>query len=103
MPITGRDVAEIAGVPIVIGGCNEFNWRTGAITLEPDVANGASVAALLVAAHEAGHALQPKWVHWFRWLLPVYWWEEQDAWTRAVLILDHVTTAVKSNKSSVSD
>lgn len=49
------------GIQVVVGQgtlSDHYNPRTKSISLSPDVYNSASVAALAVAAHEAGHAIQ---------------------------------------------
>ena len=64
--LTGAEVAHRMvrniGVSVVqsTGGrlSDHFNPRTKTIALSPEVFNGRTVAALGIAAHEAGHALQ---------------------------------------------
>ena len=55
------DGAGLYKVGIEIGGgrlSDHYDPRTRALTLSPEVGNSNSLAALGVAAHEAGHALQ---------------------------------------------
>ena len=64
--ITGAEVArrmvQGLGVDVVLhnGGqlSDHFNPKTNTIGLSPEVYNGTNVAAIGIAAHEAGHALQ---------------------------------------------
>ena len=63
--LTGADVArriagDTASVTMHNGGkmSDHFDPRTRTVALSPDVYNGSTVAALGIAAHEAGHALQ---------------------------------------------
>lgn len=64
--LTGADVARrmVQGLGVSViqhnGGrlSDHFNPRTKTIALSPEVFNGNTVAALGIAAHEAGHALQ---------------------------------------------
>jgi len=64
--MTGADVARkmVHGLGVEVIEHNgrqlsdHYNPRTKTIGLSPDVYNGTSVAAIGVAAHEAGHALQ---------------------------------------------
>ena len=64
--MTGADVArrmvQGIGVDVVLhnGGklSDHFNPKTNTIGLSPEVYNGTNVAAIGIAAHEAGHALQ---------------------------------------------
>ena len=65
--ITGAEVARriVAGSDVTVEQSSghlsdHFNPRTRSIGLSPDVFSGTSVAALGIAAHEAGHALQHK-------------------------------------------
>lgn len=44
---------------------DHYNPRTKSISLSPDVYNSGSIAALAVAAHEAGHAIQHKEGYFF--------------------------------------
>lgn len=65
-PMTGADVARLITKDIGItvaqynGGqmSDHFDPRTQTIALSPEVFNGNTIAALGIAAHEAGHALQ---------------------------------------------
>jgi hypothetical protein len=52
------------------------------IVLAPEVALGTDIGSLLVAAEEAAHHAQPRWVHRWRWLKLVRLWEEADAFQR---------------------
>ena len=55
------DSAGLGDVGIEIGGgrlSDHYDPRSRTLTLSPDVGNSNSLAALGVAAHEAGHALQ---------------------------------------------
>jgi uncharacterized protein len=57
------DGAGLNDVGIEVGGgrlSDHYDPRTRTLTLSPDVGNSNSLAALGVAAHEAGHALQHK-------------------------------------------
>ena len=64
--LTGAEVARrmVQGINVSVvesqGGrlSDHFNPRTKTIALSPEVYNGSTVAALGIAAHEAGHALQ---------------------------------------------
>jgi uncharacterized protein len=66
--ITGAEAARLVldsgglyKVNIEIAGSSlsdHYDPRTRSLTLSPDVGNSSSIAALGVAAHEAGHALQ---------------------------------------------
>ena len=64
--MTGADVARLivegTGVEVILspGGhlSDHFDPRNNTIALSHEVFNGSSVAALGIAAHEAGHALQ---------------------------------------------
>jgi len=64
--MTGAEVArrmvQGLGVDVVLhnGGqlSDHFNPKTNVIGLSPEVYNGTNVAAIGIAAHEAGHALQ---------------------------------------------
>jgi uncharacterized protein len=55
------DSEGLMGVGIEVGGgrlSDHYDPRNRTLTLSPDTANSTSLAALGVAAHEAGHALQ---------------------------------------------
>jgi uncharacterized protein len=55
------DSAGLGDVGIQIGGgrlSDHYDPRSRTLTLSPDVGNSSSLAALGVAAHESGHALQ---------------------------------------------
>jgi Zn-dependent membrane protease YugP len=55
------DGAGLSSVGIDVSGgrlSDHYDPRTRSLTLSPDVGNSSSLAALGVAAHEAGHALQ---------------------------------------------
>lgn len=55
------DSAGLVDVPINVGGSrlsDHYDPRSRSLSLSPDVGNSNSLAALGVAAHEAGHALQ---------------------------------------------
>jgi uncharacterized protein len=57
------DGAGLNDVGIEVGGgrlSDHYDPRTRTLTLSPDVGNSNSLAAVGVAAHEAGHALQHK-------------------------------------------
>ena len=64
--MTGAEVARrmVQGMNVAVtlsgGGklSDHFNPRTKTIALSPEVFNGRTIAALGIAAHEAGHALQ---------------------------------------------
>ena len=64
--MSGADVARqmMQGTDVAViehnGGqlSDHFNPQTNTIALSPEVYNGSSIAALGIAAHEAGHALQ---------------------------------------------
>jgi len=64
--MSGADVArkmvQGTGVEVIQydGGrlSDHFNPQTNTVALSPEVYNGSSIAALGIAAHEAGHALQ---------------------------------------------
>ncbi len=75
------------GAPTLLGDCNKFNFITGEITLTVEIWNSRSPAAILVAAHELGHSRQPLWIHLLRFLPPVRWWQEMDAWRFAAEFL----------------
>jgi Zn-dependent membrane protease YugP len=46
---------------------DHYDPRSRTLRLSPDVARAPSVAAVGVAAHEAGHALQPWTVRYYQW------------------------------------
>jgi Zn-dependent membrane protease YugP len=55
------DAGGLYNVGIQVGGgrlSDHYDPRSRSLTLSPDVGNSSSIAALGVAAHEAGHALQ---------------------------------------------
>lgn len=84
-PLTGYDVAKASGARVVIAQPGEdscFAWRHGVIVLAPDVAKGTDMHSLLIAAEEAAHFEQPRWLHALRFLHPIRWYQEQDAFTR---------------------
>lgn len=64
--MTGADIARIIvqGIGVSVSQYNggqmsdHFDPRTNNIALSPEVYNGNTIAALGIAAHEAGHALQ---------------------------------------------
>ena len=64
--MSGADVARqmVQGTDVAVvehnGGrlSDHFNPQTNTIALSPEVYNGSNIAALGIAAHEAGHALQ---------------------------------------------
>ena len=66
--LTGREAARrvldgagLYKVDITVGGTrlsDHYDPRTRSLSLSPDVGNSTSLAALGVAAHEAGHAIQ---------------------------------------------
>ena len=89
-PITGLDVARTSGAKIVIGQPGDdccYAWPERVIVLSPKVAQGTDIHSLLIAAEEAAHHRQPRWVHYLRSWIPfvspiVRWWEEADAFRR---------------------
>lgn len=83
--VTGLDVARSAGVRVVVGedaDSNCFAWRERVIVLSPSVAHGTDLHSLVVAAEEAAHARQPRWMHALRFFQPVRWLVEADAFLR---------------------
>lgn len=84
-PVTGMDIARASGAKVVIGQPSDstcYAWQHGVIVLTPEVATGTSIGALLQAAEEAAHHAQPRWLHRLRFLAPVRWYEEADAFLR---------------------
>jgi hypothetical protein len=86
--MTGIQLVRQTGARVVIGSDNLFAWRAGVVVLTEQVARSSNAAALVVAAHEAAHAQQPRVLFWLRWLQPVRDHLEADAWRRAVAILE---------------
>ncbi len=88
---TGAEIAQRSGLRVHVGPKNDFDWMNGIITLTADVYGGRDAVAVLVAAHELAHTRQPVWMHLLRFLIPVRWKEEQDAWLFAVNLLVDVS------------
>jgi hypothetical protein len=91
-PLTGYDVARaIGGEAAVIVGTEgddcAYAWRERVIVLSPEVARGTDMYSLIVAAEEAAHHAQPRWWHWLRFLQPMRWLAEADAFARVKGIL----------------
>jgi hypothetical protein len=91
MALTGRDVAELAGVPIVLGNIDAYEWRRRVLVLRECTAKGTDTGSLIIAAHEVAHRRQQEdwpWIRWwFRFFEPFRLWQEADAWKRAKVIL----------------
>lgn len=84
-PLTGLDLARQSGARVVIGqpGCSScYAWQSRTIILSPEVARGSDLPSLLVAAEEAAHHRQPRWLHALRFLTPLRWLAEADAFLR---------------------
>lgn len=82
---TGYAVARASGARVIIGQPTDdcgYSWREKVIVLSPQVAAGTDLASLLIAAEEAAHHAQPRWIHALRWLGLVRLWEEADAFHR---------------------
>lgn len=87
-PLTGLDVVRAHGLKCVIGESGEcccYDWRCGVIVLSPEVAQGSDMGSLISAAEEVAHALQPRWWHRLRFLQPLRWLAEADAFARVKL------------------
>ena len=87
---TGLDIAQRSTARILVfegEGVACYHWPSHTIWLSPAIATGTGIYALLVAAEEVGHSMQPRWAHALRFFQPVRWWEEADAFTRAKEIL----------------
>lgn len=85
--VTGRDMAQRGGVPIVAGEEPCFDAWYRVIVLPQAVLDGTDPWSLLQAAHEAAHALQPRWRFFFVWFTPIAAALELDAWRRAVRMM----------------
>lgn len=84
------EVVRRCGCRVVVGCDNFYDWRNRVVVLNEEVASGDDPASLVVAAHEAAHTQQPRWLFWFRWLQPVRDHLEADAWRRAVVLLSRL-------------
>lgn len=62
-----------------------YDWRARVIVLSPEVARGSDMASLIIAAEEVAHALQPRWWHQWRFIQPLRWLAEADAFARVKL------------------
>jgi hypothetical protein len=97
---TGREVAELSGLPVIVGAENCYNFITRTIMLESRFADSNDVMSVLVAAHELYHSRQSRWVSYAmiltwrrpRWN-PLYWWRECTAWEFAAQFLADLCVA----------
>lgn len=80
-------MARRAGVPVIVGNIDAYEWRRRVIVLRSITAEGTDETALFTAAHEAAHADQQRdwpWIRWWlRYLEPFRLWLELDANRRA--------------------
>lgn len=84
-PRCGLDIARASGARVVIGASGEgccYAWRERVIVLSPEVAAGTDMGSLLRAAEEVAHYHQPRWLHRWRFLQPLRWLAEADAFLR---------------------
>ncbi len=86
-----RFIAKHAGVPVVIGNENGYDWKEKHIILTKETAQGTAMKSLLICAHECAHARQQMDWDWLpAWALkfPVVREAlELNCWRRAVTML----------------
>jgi len=87
-PVCGLDIAKASGAKVLVRDVQPgesdcfYAWQHGVIVLSPEVARGTDIGSLIVAAEEAAHHRQPKWLHRLRILSPARWFAEADAFLR---------------------
>ncbi len=85
--MTGLELVRRCGCRVTIGSDNFYAWPHRVVVLTPEVAGGTDPHSLLIAAHEAAHDRQPRYLFWLRWLQPVRDHLEADAWRVAAELL----------------
>ena len=85
LPATGYDIAVASGARVVVGVPGDdccYAWRERVIVLSPEVAGGTDALSVVVALEEVAHHAQPRWWHALRFLQPMRWLAEADAFRR---------------------